>query len=142
MPSKLGDGVVDHGWTQWRNLLSGGHQSGNFGRVKCFKCGRFGHVENLCIEKGCFPCDKFDHVVKNCKKVGGECYNCDCHGHLKMYCPLRLKKCFGCGIVGHLKRDCNVAVADDKSLRVRRMFLTSGNRQGKGLLSRGWQLLY
>ena len=132
LPSKLRGEAVINGWTQWRNPGSGGHQTRDFRRVKCFKCRRFGHVVKLCTERGCFACGKFGHVVRNCKEVGGECYNCGGHGHFRMYCPLRSRKCFGCGMVGHLKRDCNMA--GGKSFRVRRLPSTSGRierRQGE-----------
>ena len=71
LTSKLRDEVVDNGRTQWRSPGSGGHQTGTFGKMKCFKCGRFGHVEKWCTERGCFACGKFGHVVRNSVAVGG-----------------------------------------------------------------------
>ena len=76
-----------------------GH-SDEFCNVKCKKCSRYGHTEDLCYVNTAFYCDickVYGHSTQNCKV----CKNCKIQHFGKCYII-----CFKCGEKGHLDRNC------------------------------------
>jgi len=85
-------------------------------KVRCFKCGGFGHRGVRCWKneefsflrsaEKCWKCGVTGHVAEHCREKQVRCFSCGGSGHKQGECKSRMAHCWNCGEKGHIKRDC------------------------------------
>jgi hypothetical protein len=72
--------------------------------IRCFHCGKRGHLMHDCSDVRCFRCGQSGHQRHKCT-LSIQCFRCHQSGHTSTQCT-QPPKCLQCGQLGHMVRQC------------------------------------